>query len=389
MNETIKLYENMKRNRLTLIIIAMTIIASSCSNKSNQPSITAGEFGTMPDGQKALIYTLVNGQGLKAKITNYGAKLVSLEAPDRNGQLADVILGYETLDQYLKGDQYFGSTVGRYANRIAKGKFTLEGKEYQLALNNGVNHLHGGPKGYQSVIWKSEVIDQNGYPALKFTYRSPNGEEGYPGNLDIEVIYTWTNDNSLNIEYKATTDQTTIVNLTHHSLFNLKGAGNGNILGHILTLNSLAFTPVDSTLIPNGEIRPVEGTPMDFTTPHAIGERISNSYEQLVKGKGYDHNWVILKKGEGLNLAATLYEPESGRVMKVLTTEPGIQFYSGNFLDGSQVGKGNLPYNLRFGLALETQHYPDSPNHPEFPSVVLKKGEVYKQTTVYSFSIDK
>jgi len=367
----------------------MTVIASSCSNKSNQPSITAGEFGTMPDGQKALIYTLVNGQGLKAKITNYGAKLVSLEAPDRNGQLADVILGYETLDQYLKGDQYFGSTVGRYANRIAKGKFTLEGKEYQLALNNGVNHLHGGPKGYQSVIWKSEVIDQNGYPALKFTYRSPNGEEGYPGNLDIEVIYTWTNDNSLNIEYKATTDQTTIVNLTHHSLFNLKGAGNGNILGHILTLNSLAFTPVDSTLIPNGEIRPVEGTPMDFTTPHAIGERISNSYEQLVKGKGYDHNWVILKKGEGLNLAATLYEPESGRVMKVLTTEPGIQFYSGNFLDGSQVGKGNLPYNLRFGLALETQHYPDSPNHPEFPSVVLKKGEVYKQTTVYSFSIDK
>jgi aldose 1-epimerase len=379
----------MKHNRFSLIIIAMAIVASSCGKKSIQPSIAAGEFGTMPDGQKALLYTLVNGQGLKAKITSYGAKLVSLEAPDRNGNLADVILGYETLDQYLKGDQYYGATVGRYANRIAKGRFTLEGKEYQLALNNGVNHLHGGPKGYQSVIWKSEVIDQDGYPALKFTYHSPDGEEGYPGNLDIEVIYTWRSDNSLSIDYKATTDQTTIVNLTHHSLFNLKGAGNGDILGHTLTLNAIAFTPVDSTLIPNGEIRPVDGTPMDFTTPHAIGERINDNDEQLAKGKGYDHNWVICKKGDGLTLAATLYEPESGRVMSVSTTEPGIQFYSGNFLDGSQIGKGNLPYNFRFGLALETQHYPDSPNHPEFPSVVLNKGEVYKQTTVYNFSTSK
>jgi len=379
----------MKHNRLSLIVIAMAIIASSCGKKSAQPSISVDEFGAMPDGHKALIYTLVNQQGLKAKITDYGAKLVSLEAPDRNGQLADVILGYETLDQYLNGDQYFGATVGRYANRIAKGKFTLEGKEYQLALNNGVNHLHGGPKGYQSVIWKSEVIDQNGCPALKFTYRSPDGEEGYPGNLDIEVTYSWKNDNSLNIDYKATTDQATIINLTHHSLFNLKGAGNGNILGHILTLNALAFTPVDSTLIPNGEIRPVDGTPMDFNTPHSVGERISDSYEQLVKGNGYDHNWVINKNGEELTLAATLYEPESGRVMKVFTTEPGIQFYSGNFLDGTQVGKGNLPYYFRYGLALETQHYPDSPNQSNFPSVVLKKDEVYKQTTVYNFTTNK
>jgi len=377
------------KNQLNLIIIAVAFVAFACTEKSIKPSITSSEFGIMPNGQKSLIYTLVNQQGLKAKITDYGAKLVSLEVPDKKGELADVILGYETLDQYLKGDQYFGATVGRYANRIAKGKFTLEGKEYQLALNNGVNHLHGGPKGYQSLIWKSEIIDQNGYPALKFTYHSPDGEENYPGNLDIEVVYTWKNDNSLSIDYKATTDQTTIVNLTHHSLFNLKGAGNGDILGHILTINANAFTPVDSTLIPIGEIRPVANTPMDFTTPHPVGERISSDYEQIVKGRGYDHNWVLNKNQKGLTLAAELYEPESGRVMKVLTTEPGIQFYSGNFLDGSQIGKGNLPYKFRVGLALETQHFPDSPNHANFPSVVLKKGEFYTQTTVYSFSIKK
>lgn len=377
------------KNRRILIIFAVAILASSCGKKSQQPSITAEEFGALPNGQKAQIYTLVNQQGLVAKITDYGAKLVSLEAPDRNGKPADVILGYETLDQYLKGDQYFGATVGRYANRIAKGKFTLEGKEYQLALNNGVNHLHGGPKGYQSVIWRSEIIDQEGYPALKFTYHSPDGDEGYPGNLDIEVIYTWKTDNCLNIDYKATTDQTTIVNLTHHSLFNLKGAGNGDILGHVLTINANEFTPVDSTLITTGEIRTVTNTPMDFTTPHPVGERIESDYEQIIKGKGYDHNWVLNKNANELTVAAELYEPESGRVMKVLTTEPGIQFYSGNFLDGSQIGKGNLPYNFRYGLALETQHYPDSPNHPEFPSVVLKKGEVYKQTTAYCFSTNK
>mgnify|MGYP001478945269 CR=1 FL=1 len=377
----------MKNNQLKLIIIAMAIIASACGKKSVQPSITVSEFGEVATGQKAQIYTLINNQGLKARITDYGAKLVSLEVPDKKGELADVILGYETLDQYLKGDQYFGATVGRYANRIAKGKFSLEGKDYQLALNNGVNHLHGGPKGYQSVIWKSEIIDQNGYPSLKFTYHSPDGEENYPGNLDIEVIYTWKGDNSLNIDYKATTDQTTIINLTHHSLFNLKGAGNGDILDHILTINANAFTPVDSTLIPTGEIRPVTNTPMDFTTPHAVGERITSDYEQIAKGRGYDHNWVLNRNQEGLTLAAELYDPESGRVMKVLTTEPGIQFYSGNFLDGSQIGKGNQPYKFRYGLALETQHYPDSPNHSEFPSVVLKKDEVYKQTTIYSFFV--
>jgi len=377
----------MKINRYILMGLAFYFI-SSCSQKT-KPTITSEEFGIMPDGQKAYIFTLINNQGLKAKITDYGAKLVSLEVPDKNGNLADVILGYSTFEEYLKGDQYFGATVGRYANRIAKGKFMLEGKEYQLALNNGPNHLHGGPKGYQSLIWKSEVIEIDGYPCLKFSYQSPDGEEGYPGNLDIEVIYSWRNDNSLNIDYQATTDQTTIVNLTHHSLFNLKGEGNGDILGHVLTINASAFTPVDSTLITTGEIRQVAGTPLDFTSPHPIGERIGSDYEQIKKGIGYDHNWVIDKSNEELTLAANVIEPESGRIMQVLTTEPGIQFYSGNFLDGTQIGKAKQSYKFRFGFALETQHYPDSPNHPEFPSVILKKGETYKQTTIYNFSVAK
>lgn len=376
----------MCKNLLIPLLIAILAMACSNAGKKDNASISVADFGLMPDGKTALIYTLVNENGLKAKITNYGAKLVSLEVPDKDGKLADVILGYESLDMYIKGDPYFGATVGRFANRIAHGKFILEGKEYQLALNNGPNHLHGGPGGYQSVLWKSEVMDEEGQPALKLTYLSSDGEEGYPGNLDIEVIYTWQNDNRLHIEYKATSDQTTIVNLTHHSLFNLKGEGNGDILGHVLTINASAFTPVDSTLIPTGEIRSVEGTPFDFKTPETIGERINEANEQLIKGKGYDHNWVLDKKG-GLELAATLLEPESGRKMEVWTTEPGLQFYSGNFLDGSQIGKMKQAYQFRTGLALEAQHYPDSPNQAEFPSVVLKKGEVYTQITVYGFSV--
>lgn len=378
----------MCKNLLIPLLIAILAMACSNAGKKDNASISVADFGLMPAGKTALIYTLVNENGLKAKITNYGAKLVSLEVPDKYGKLADVILGYESLDMYIKGDPYFGATVGRFANRIAHGKFILEGKEYQLALNNGPNHLHGGPGGYQSVLWKSEVIDKEGQPALKHTYLSPDGEEGYPGNLDIEVIYTWQNDNRLHIEYKATSDQTTIVNLTHHSLFNLKGEGNGDILGHVLTINASAFTPVDSTLIPTGEIRSVESTPFDFRTPETIGERINEANEQLIKGKGYDHNWVLDKKG-GLELAATLLEPESGRKMEVWTTEPGLQFYSGNFLDGSQTGKMKQAYQFRTGLALEAQHYPDSPNQAGFPSVVLKKGEVYTQTTVYGFSVSE
>jgi aldose 1-epimerase len=378
----------MKLNRITLLS-ALLFVFAGCSEKKTGASITPQEFGKMPDGQKVLIYTLVNNNGFKAKVTEYGAALVSLEVPDKEGKLADVILGYSSLEGYLKGDPYYGKTVGRFANRIAKGKFSLDGKEYTLAINNAPNHLHGGPKGYHSVLWKSEVIEKEGYPALKLTYHSPDGEEGYPGNMDIEVIYTWNDENSLVIDYKATTDQTTIVNLTNHSLFNLKGETNGDILGHILTLNASNYTPVDSTLIPTGEILPVAGTPMDFTTPHAIGQRINDSFAQLVLGKGYDHNWVIDRKDSSLILAATLLEPESGRVMKIYTTEPGIQFYSGNFITGKFVGKTNKPHNFRCGLALETQHFPDSPNKPQFPSVVLKKGEVYTQTIVHNFSVQK
>jgi aldose 1-epimerase len=381
-------FKSMKINLINMLL-ATSLIFAACSEKKSGASITSEEFGKMPDGQKVLVYTLKNNNGLKAKISEYGATLVSLEAPDKEGKIADVILGYSNLDGYLKGDSYYGKTVGRFANRIAKGKFTLDGKEYTLAINNAPNHLHGGPKGYHSVVWKSEVIDNKGYPALKLTYHSPDGEEGYPGNMDIEVVYTWNDDNNLVIDYKAKTDQNTIVNLTHHSLFNLKGECNGDILDHVLTLNASAFTPVDSTLIPTGEIRPVDGTPLDFRTPHAIGERINSDYEQIIKGKGYDHNWVIDRKDTSLVLAATVLEPKSGRVMKVYTTEPGIQFYTGNFIDGKFVGKTNKPHLYRSGLALEAQHYPDSPNQPKFPSVVLKKGEVYTQTTEYRFSIEK
>jgi len=349
-----------------------------------KPGITSAVFGNLPDGREVNIYSLTNSKGYTAKVTDFGAKLVSLVVPDKNGKLADVILGYDSLSQYLKGDSYFGATVGRYANRIAKGKFTLNGKEYQLALNNGVNHLHGGPGGFHSVLWKSEVIDKDGIPALKLTYTSPDGEEGYPGNLEISVTYSWNDSNELTIDYAATCDQDTYINLTNHSLFNLKGAGDGDILDHELMLAADTYTPVDSTLIPTGTMDSVKNTPFDFNTAVAIGKRINDDYGQLKIGKGYDHNWV-LKSSKLTDLAASLYEPVSGRLMEVYTTEPGIQFYSGNFLDGSQKGHGNLPYNFRYGLALEAQHFPDSPNQPNFPSTLLKKGEQYTQTTVYKF----
>jgi aldose 1-epimerase len=370
---------------LTTSFIVALLAFQGCKSSSD-PSVESAVFGHMPDGREVTIFTLTNSHGYKARITNYGAKLVSLDVPDKAGKLANAILGYDSLESYLTGDQYFGATVGRYANRIAKGKFNLNGKDYQLALNNGPNHLHGGPKGYQSVLWNAEVMHKEGYPYLQFTYHSPDMEEGYPGNLDIQVTYLWDDSNNLVINYKATGDQDTYVNLTHHSLFNLKGAGDGDILGHELMLAANAFTPVDSTLIPTSEIRPVQGTPFDFTTAQSVGARIGNDDQQLIVGRGYDHNWV-LNKSKDLDLAASLYEPVSGRLMEVFTTEPGIQFYSGNFLDGSQIGSGNKPYQFRYGLALETQHFPDSPNQPNFPSTLLKKGEEYKQTTIYRFSV--
>jgi aldose 1-epimerase len=373
----------MKSIFLSLAIFIGIVFLHACKSVV-KPEIKAEVFGKLADGREVKIYTITNSKGNTARITDYGAKLVSLIVPDKSGNYADVILGYDSLSQYLAGDPYFGSTVGRYANRIAKGKFTLNGIDYQLALNNGVNHLHGGPGGYHSVLWKSEIIEKDRIPAVKFSYFSPDGEEGYPGNLEIQVIYSWNDANELLIDYSASCDKDTYINLTNHALFNLQG--DGDILNHELMLAADFYTPVDSTLIPTGKIDSVSKTPFDFNVPVAIGKRIDDAHEQLKIGNGYDHNWV-LKSNKLTDLAGSLYEPVSGRLMEIYTTEPGIQFYSGNFLDGSQEGHANKPYVFRYGLALETQHFPDSPNQPDFPSTLLKKGEKYAQTTMYKFLV--
>jgi aldose 1-epimerase len=343
-------------------------------------------FGKTADGTSVELYTLTNSSGVEAKIMTYGGIVVSLKVPDRNGKLDDVVLGYDGLDGYLTSHPYFGTITGRYANRIAKGKFTLDGREYTLAQNNGENHLHGGIKGFDKVVWKAREVKIKDGVGVELTYVSRDGEEGYPGNLSVTVTYTLTNKNELKIVYAATTDKATIVNLTNHSYFNLAGPKAGDILGHELMLNADRFTPVDRTLIPTGELRSVKGTPMDFTKPTAIGARIEQKDEQLLFGLGYDHNWVLNKTGASLTLAARVYEPTTGRVMEVYTTEPGIQFYTGNFLDGTITGKGGKVYQKRYGFCLETQHFPDSPNKPSFPSTVLRPSRKYTQTTVYKFS---
>ncbi|MDZ7374308.1 MAG: galactose mutarotase [candidate division KSB1 bacterium] len=349
--------------------------------------VTRGIFGKMPDGRAVEFFDLVNPNGLKARIITYGAIVVSLEVPDREGKLGDIVLGYDKLEKYLADSPYFGAIVGRYGNRIAKGRFVLDGVEYQLATNDGPNHLHGGLKGFDKVVWEGSPLQEEDAVGVQLTYLSPDGEEGYPGNLRATVVYRLTSQNELRIDYEATTDKPTIVNLTHHSYFNLAGQGSGDILGHVLQINADCFTPVDPGLIPTGELRSVEGTPFDFRQPIAIGERIDWDDEQLRFGRGYDHNFVLNSSGGTLALAATVYEPTSGRVMEVWTTEPGLQFYSGNFLDGHHVGKGGKVYGHRSGFCLETQHFPDSPNKPHFPSVVLRPGEKYHQTTIYRFSV--
>jgi aldose 1-epimerase len=307
--------------------------------------------------------------------------------PDKNGKLGDIVLGYDKLADYLKETPYFGAIVGRYGNRIGKGTFTLDGKTYTLATNNGENHLHGGLKGFDKVVWTAAAhkASADGV-ALTLNYLSKDMEEGYPGNLDVTIVFTLTNANELRIDYKATTDKATVCNVTHHGYFNLAGQGKGDILGHELTLNADRYTPVDAGLITTGELAAVKGTPMDFTKPTAIGARINNTFEQLTFGGGYDHNWVLNKKGSEMSLAASVYEPTSGRVMEVRTNEPGVQFYSGNFLDGTLTGKGGKVYQHRYGFCLETQHYPDSPNKPNFPTTTLRPGQTYKTTTIYKFS---
>jgi len=350
------------------------------SSVAAKTSVTKQSFGKLPDGTPVDIYRLADGP-VEARIMTYGGVIVSLRVPDRSGRAGDVVLGFDNFEGYVDNvDAFFGPLVGRYANRIAHGTFTLNGKTYHLPINNGPNSLHSGPHGFNTVVWKAKPIE-NG---VELSYLSKDGEGGYPGNLNVMVRYTLVKVD-LRIEYFATTDKDTVLNLTNGSFFNLAGAGAGDILKHQLTLNAARFTPVDATLIPTGELRPVEGTPFDFRKPTEIGARINNSDEQLQRGNGYDHNWVLDSGGGKLVQAAELYEAASGRVMRVLTDQPGIQFYSGNFLGGS-VGKDGKAYGRRSGLCLETQHFPDSPNHPSFPSTELKPGERFYSVTIYGFS---
>ncbi len=353
-------------------------------------STTKKSFGKTPGGQPVDLYVLTNKSGAQASITNYGGTVVSLKMPDRNGKLADVVLGYDTVEGYVSDKAYFGALVGRYGNRIAHAQFVLDGKTYTLAKNNGENSLHGGVKGFNKALWTAKILPAKDGQSLELSYLSRDGEEGFPGNLKVNVIYTLTDTNALRIEYSATTGKKTVVNLTSHGYFNLAGQGNGDILGHLLTIQADQFTPVDTGLIPTGELRDVMDTPFDFRKPTAIGARIDQPDEQLKLGGGYDHNFVLrmpMDKGEAL--AARVLEPASGRVMEVWTTEPGIQFYTGNFLDGTTIGKGGLTYPKRSAFCLETQHFPDSPNQPKFPSTVLNPGARYHTITTYKFSTEK
>ena len=347
-------------------------------------------FGKTPDGQPVDLYVLSNKNGVEAAITNYGGAVVSLKVPDRNGKFGDVVLGYDALDGYVNDKSYFGAIVGRYGNRIGHAQFSIDGKTYTLAKNNGENSLHGGIKGFNKAVWAAKELPAKNGQSLELTYLSKDGEEGFPGNLHVRVVYTLTDSNELKIEYSATTDKKTVVNLTNHTYFNLAGPGSGDILGHQLVIEADKFTPVDASLIPTGELRDVPGTPLDFGKATAIGARIDQDDEQLKLGHGYDHNFVLRRAaGAPISLAARVVEPNTGRVLEVWTTEPGVQFYTGNFLDGTARGKGGLTYARRSAFCLETQHFPDSPNQPKFPSVVLNPGEKYSTTTTYKFTTEK
>jgi len=375
----------MTRFRISNLFFALLLVLSSVLVAHAQASVTKASFGKTADGENVDLYTLRNTKGVEAKITNLGGIVVSLKVPDKNGKFDDVVLGFNDLDSYLKPGPYFGALIGRYGNRIAKGRFTLNGVEYKLAVNNGENHLHGGIKGFDKVIWTGRESKTKAGPAVILTYLSKDGEEGYPGNLNVTVVYTLTNNNELKIEYSATTDKDTVTNLTHHSYFNLAGEGNGDILNHLVTINATRFVPTDAGSIPTGELRNVSGTPFDFLKATAIGARINQEEEQLKLGNGYDHTWIINGRPGALRLAAEAYESTSGRRMQVWTTEPGMQFYTGNFLDGTLTGKAGKIYQRRYGFCFETQHYPDSPNHPAFPTTTLKKGATYRSTTIYRF----
>jgi aldose 1-epimerase len=372
------------------LLLLLPFLLMSCT--SSEPPVEAGiqsrSFGTLPDGRDVTIYKVTSPTGMVMEVTNYGGIITRLTAPDRDGKFEDIVLGYDNLEGYLTETPYFGAIIGRYGNRIGKGQFTLDGETYTLAQNNGENHLHGGIQGFDKVLWNAEPFSMGNEYGIVFTYESPDGEEGYPGTLKARVTYMLTADNRVIFSYQATTDKATPVNLTQHSYFNLAGPSSDSILDHELMLAADHFTPIDSGLIPTGEIRPVEGTPFDFTTVTPIGERINADDEQIVFGLGYDHNWVLSDMTSAMRLAARVHEPTSGRVMEVLTEEPGIQFYSGNFLDGKITGKGGNVYEYRSGFCLETQHFPDSPNQSAFPSTILRPGETYQTRTIYAFTTD-
>lgn len=387
---------NMMTTKTRFGVLAMSLLwflwwpASGLgSSRKGTQMMKKEDFGKTGDGTPVDLYTLTNQNGIEVRAITYGGIIISLRVPDRHGKFDDIVLGYDSLDGYLAKTPYFGAIIGRYGNRIGKAKFTLDGVEHTLAANNGPNALHGGLKGFDKVVWKAEPVEHSDEAGVVFTYTSRDGEEGYPGNLSVKVTYTLTNKNELIFDYHATTDKATPVNLTNHSYFNLAGDGKSDVLGHEVMLNADHFTPIDKTLIPTGQIASVSGTPLDFTKSTAIGARIEQKEEQMVFGNGYDHNFVINRKGAGLALAARVYEPTTGRVLEVHTTEPGVQFYTGNFLDGSITGKGGYVYKQRIGFCLETQHFPDSPNKPNFPSSILRPGKTYESRTVYRFAAEK
>jgi aldose 1-epimerase len=374
-----------------LVRVGVALVASASALLAAPAADSAVKsFGKLPDGRETHLYTLQNAHGVRVEISDFAGVVARLEVPDRNGRMADIALGLKDAATYLKDSPFFGALIGRYGNRLANGKFTIDGKTYSVPVNNEPGGmpcaLHGGPMGFDKVLWTAHPTKNHGNPALELKYVSKDGEMGFPGTLTTEVTYTLTDTDELRIDYKATTDKATPVNLTSHIYFNLHGEGNGTILDHVLMMKASKMTPTNAGQIPTGEIVAVAGTPFDFTTPHAVGERIDADNEQLKSGGGYDHNWVLDNQSGKLALAATLLDPDTGRYMEVLTTEPGLQFYSGNFLDGTLTGPGGKAYPRRSGLCLETQHYPDSPNHPNFPNTILHPGETLRSTTIYRFS---
>src|SRR5690606_14121540 len=395
--------KTLKSSLKFILVFSVVFLTVQCKNKTEKEgakqtdqmmesqqdslAISQEDFGKLPTGESIQKYTMTNANGMVVSVINYGGIITNLEVPDKNGKIADVVLGFNSLEGYLTPPPYFGAIIGRFGNRIANGKFSLDGKQYELALNDGQNHLHGGNKGFDKVVWEVTTITNATSVALQLHYLSKDMEEGYPGNLNTTVTYTLTNDNALKVNYKANTDKKTVVNLTQHSYFNLSGDFSKDILGQQISINADTFLPVDATLIPTGEFKEVAGTPFDFTQAKTIGKQINQDNEQLKRGLGYDHCWVLNREADGLSLAATAYDPASGRFMEVFTTEPGIQFYSGNFLDGTLKSKSGGTYAKRSGFCLETQHYPDSPNQENFPSVVLNPDQTYTSETTFKFSV--